>query len=145
MANFDGTDEYFDSRDAIERIAELTAEWEEGANYGESEPTITASDYSLSENDWEAYLGPDGAAELVALLALQEEADGVIADWKHGETFYTWEAFVDHCRGLAVDCGYLPSEVPGWIENNIDWDGVAEDLSDDYTEFEFRGTTYYAR
>lgn len=27
MANFDGTDEFFDSREVIERIAELTAEF----------------------------------------------------------------------------------------------------------------------
>lgn len=51
------------------RIAELTSQWEEGANYGETEPTHCAEDYALSEEDWAAYLGAEGAAEIVRLIA----------------------------------------------------------------------------
>ena len=56
-----------------ERIAELTAAWEEGANYGESEPTVRASDYALTEDDYRAYLSDDEAAEIVALTEQQAE------------------------------------------------------------------------
>lgn len=56
-----------------DRIAELTAEWEEGANYGEAEPTHRAADYMLSEDDWAAYLGTEGAAEIVALIQQRED------------------------------------------------------------------------
>ena len=56
-----------------ERIAELTAAWEEGANYGETGPTVYASDYALSEDDWRAYLSEDEVAEIVALIERQAE------------------------------------------------------------------------
>lgn len=56
-----------------ERIAELTAEWEEGANYGEAEPTHRAADYALSEDDWAVYLGTEGAAEIVALIQRRDD------------------------------------------------------------------------
>lgn len=144
MASFDGTDAFFDSREVIERIAALTAEWEEGANYGETEPTQVASDYALSEDDWAAYLGEDGAAEIVALLALQEEAEGYISDWQYGETFYTWDALVEYTEELVNEC-YTTGELPSWVTNHIDWEAVTEEVKVDYTEFEFRGTTYYAR
>ena len=57
-----------------ERIAELTAAREEGANYGElPEYHVRASDYALSEDDWRAYLSDDEAAEIVALIERQAE------------------------------------------------------------------------
>lgn len=69
-----------------ERIAELTAAWEEGANYGETGPTVYASDYALSEDDWRAYLSEDEAAEIVALIEKaenQERAEQIAARvWK---------------------------------------------------------------
>ena len=56
-----------------ERIAELTAAWEEGANYGElPEYHVRASDYALSEDDWRAYLSDDEVAEIVALIEKAE-------------------------------------------------------------------------
>jgi len=60
MANFDGTDDYFDSREVIERIAELEA---------------------TEVIDRE----PEDQDELDALYALQEEAEGYISDWEYGE------------------------------------------------------------
>lgn len=58
-----------------DRIEELAREWEEGANYGEAHPTVSASDYALSRDDWAAYLGEDGADEITALLALKTPYD----------------------------------------------------------------------
>ena len=59
-----------------ERIAELTAAWEEGANYGElPEYHVRASDYTLSEDDWRAYLNDDEAAEIVALIEKAENQE----------------------------------------------------------------------
>ena len=57
-----------------ERIAELTAAWEEAVNYGElPEYHARASDYTLSEDDWKAGLNDDEAAEIVALIERQAE------------------------------------------------------------------------
>lgn len=136
MANFDGTDEYFDSREVIERIAELTAEFIDATD---SDP----ADY-MSEDDWAYGLGEDGAAEIHALLTLQEEAEGYIPDWQYGETFYTWEGLIQYAEETVNEC-YTSGDLPSWVTNHIDWEGVAEEIKVDYTEFEFRGTTYYAR
>lgn len=57
-----------------ERIAELTAAWEDAVNYGElPEYHARASDYTLSEDDWGAGLNDDEAAEIVALIERQAE------------------------------------------------------------------------
>lgn len=57
-----------------ERIAELTAAWEDAVNYGAApEDHSRASDYSLSEDDWKVGLSDDEAAEIVALIERQAE------------------------------------------------------------------------
>lgn len=137
MANFDGTDAYFDSREVIERIAELEAEFVDATD---SDPADI-----MSQDDWAFGLGGDGALEMVSLLELQEEAEGYISDWQYGEMFYTWDALVNYTEELVSECGYLSPETPSWITNNIDWEAVTKEVKVDFTEFEFRGTTYYAR
>ena len=44
---------------------------------------------------------------------------------------------------LLSDTGYFPADLPGWIV--IDEEETASNMREDYTGFEFRGTTYYAR
>lgn len=137
MANFDGTDAFFDSRDVIERIAELTAEWEEttGDNF---------EDYTLSEEDLQAGLSDYDAHELAALLILQDEAVGQIEDWQYGETFHTHDSLVEYTQEI-VNESYTNNDLPSWVTDHIDWEAVTDEVKADYTEFEFRGTTYYAR
>lgn len=52
--------------EADDRIAELTAAWEDATG-------DTAADYVLSEDDWKAGLSDDEAAEIVALIEQQAE------------------------------------------------------------------------
>lgn len=132
MADFDGTDDYFDSRDVIERIAELELLAE---TMNDDEETDDARAEAYDEYDAEEYN---------ALIALQEEADGTISDWQYGEMFYTWDALVEYTEELVNEC-YTTGELPSWVTNHIDWEEVTEEVKVDYTEFEFRGTTYYAR
>lgn len=136
LSNFDGSDEFFDSRDVIARIEELTEEWEEvtGEDFDE---------YSLSVDDYMNGLSEDDAVELEALINLREEATGVIPDFEHGETFIHEDSFTDYAKELVTDTGYISADLPDWIE--IDWEATAENIKVDYTEFEFRGETYYAR
>lgn len=136
MANFDGTDAYFDSREVIERIAELEAEFVDATD---SDPADI-----MSQDDWAFGLGEDGALEMVSLLELQEEAEGYISDWQYGEMFYTWDALVEYTEELVNEC-YTTGELPSWVTNHIDWEEVTKEVKVDYTGFEFRGTTYYAR
>lgn len=53
--------------------------------------------------------------------------------------------FTDYCKELVTDCGYLPRDLPGFIENNINWDGVADDLKADYSEVTLDGENYWHR
>lgn len=132
MANFDGTDEFFDSREVIERIAEL-----------ELLAETMSDDEETEEARAEAYEEYD-ADEYAALIALQDEAKGYISDWEYGETFISDDYFETYAEELAYDIGAVDREA-SWPLNRINWSDAAEDLKIDYTEFEFRGTTYYAR
>lgn len=51
--------------------------------------------------------------------------------------------FTDYCMEMLEDCGDLLSEMPWYIV--IDRGATAENLKADYSEVEFRGTTYLYR
>lgn len=130
MADFSTTPDYFDSREVIERIAELELEY--GPEDGDSIDTIHTE--KMSEDEQEEY---------AALLALAEEAEGNVTDWEYGETFIHEDYFEDYAEESIVDCGYIPADLPSWIV--IDWKETADNLKEDYGTYSFRGETYYAR
>lgn len=39
----------------------------------------------------------------------------------------------------------MPKELPWYIANHIDWDGVADELKADYTSIDYDGVTYWVR
>ncbi len=127
MANFDGHDDIIDSREIIERIEELEAE-------------ATNEDGDI---DAELLL-PEDAEEYAALILLREDAES-LADWHHGETLIHEDYFTQAMKELCEDTGLLPDNLPWWLEDNINWDGVADNLRADYTDFQFRGAIYWAR
>ena len=114
-------DDVIDSRDVIERIGVLEIEREDDG------------------------LTPNEAAELDALRALAEEAEQYAEDWRYGTTLIHESYFTEYCRDLVSDIGDIPANLPSYIEDNIDWDGVADDLKVGYTEVEFDGVTYLVR
>lgn len=126
---FDGTDDFFDSREVIERIEELEAIGTETNSEGTEFDADRLCDEFRGEYD--------------ALIELRDNAEDYIADWEHGEVFISEFSFTDHMMELLSDVGYLPSDLPGWIV--IDREATADNMKADYTEFEFRGTAYYAR
>lgn len=130
MANFDGHDDIIDSREIIERIEEI----ESDATFIQDEE----GEFTL------ALLDSDTREEYDALIALREDAES-LADWHYGETLIHENYFTQAMRELCKDVGFIPHDLPGFIEHSIDWDGVADDLRADYTDFEFRGSTYWAR
>lgn len=71
-----------------------------------------------------------------ALVSLSGSTNGYLIAEDH---------FEDYCRELVSDIGDLPSEVPSYISNNIDWSGIADDLRVDYTSYELDGQTYLLR
>ena len=82
--------------------------------------------------------------ELKPIKNFAEDGEGY-GDWENGETLIRESYFVDYAKELVQDIGDLPQELPAYIENNIDWDGVANDLLIDYTSLDFEGETYYMR
>lgn len=120
-------DDVIDSRDVIERIEELQEERD------------------AYEEDGSGTWGEDDAAELASLEALQDEAEGYSEDWRYGATLIRDSYFVQYCRELVKDIGDIPSDLPSYLANNIDWQGVADDLRVDYTEVDFDGVTYLIR
>jgi hypothetical protein len=133
MADLDGTDEFFDSRDVIERIEELTAEWNDATEHDSEE-------FHMSEDDWAVGLGEGGAAEIVALLAFRGQFG---SEFEDGITFILESDFENYARDLLQDIGELPRDIPDYIV--IDWEATADNLSVDYSEVEFRGETYLYR
>lgn len=116
MNDFSSTPDYFDSREAIERIAELQSKMDDNPHCEECadfEYNIEA----LDEGEQEEYN---------ELMALSEEAEGQVADWLHGEMFIREDKFTDYVEELLKDTGYLPADLP-------------------YTEVTFRGVTYLVR
>lgn len=135
MANFDGTDDFFDSREVIERIEALTGEYIDATD---SDPADI-----MSLDDWRAGLTDDDANELFALLEFRDAAE-CVSDWHYGETFIRdGKPFTDYVEELLTDCGYISADFPAWIE--INWESTAANVQVDYTDFEFRGATYWAR
>lgn len=131
------TADVIDSRDVIARIEYLKDSWDE-AEEDDHE------DYVLSEDDWAVHLGEEDAHELVALIALADEAEGYAPDWFYGETLINEDYFEDYARELAEDIGAIDRDAP-WPLRHIDWEAAASELLIDYTGVDYDGTTFYIR
>jgi hypothetical protein len=145
----DNSQDVIDSRDIISRIEELEEEKEEFIVNESSIPEEkspswgeVAESQGDEESKWDE---TEEGEELKALLAVQEEAEGYCPDWKYGASLIRESFFTQYCKDLTKEIGGLPKEIPGYIENNINWDGVAEDLQADYTSVDFDGVTYWVR
>jgi len=126
-----------DSLDVIADIAALKEEWDRTLGEDHTDFAI------LSEDDWAAGLGEDGARELVALEEFAEQGAG-FDDWEHGAQLIHEDDFAEFAEELVTDLGYLDT-VPGWIKYHIDWEEVADELKEDYSAIDFDGVTYYIR
>jgi hypothetical protein len=118
-------DEVIDTRDIIDRIAELEAQRDD-------EDVPQGERLTDEERD-----------ELQALTALAESAEGYLPDWKYGETLVRDDYFTEYTKELLKECGYIPDDFPDWIE--VDWEKTAENVQADYTELDFAGVTYWGR
>lgn len=115
---FDFNADVFDSRDVIDRIAYL-----ETCDYAD--------------------LTDEEKQELDDLREFADDAQSV-PDWQYGETFIADHYFENYARELATDIGAI-NEDAGWPNSYIDWEAAADALRIDYTGFELRGNTYWAR
>ena len=72
------------------------------------------------------------------------ELENNISEFWYGETMVPEDEFTEYAQQLAEDVGYIGPDT-SWPFNHIDWESAADELRDDYTEFEWRGQTYLAR
>lgn len=65
--------------------------------------------------------------------------------FEYGITLIPENDFEDYCEEFCNDVGYIDKDMPDLIKNNIDWEGVASDMKQDYSEIEFRRNNYLFR
>ena len=144
MEPITNTQDIIDSRDIIKRVDELEEAFDTCPHCGEG---ILAEE-SIKTNkcpDCEQELLEDGEKdELETLKSIVDQAEGY-GDFEPGEGLIHEDYFTDYCQELCTDVRYLPADLPEFIENNIDWDGVAGEIRQDYTEIDFDGVSYFMR
>jgi hypothetical protein len=147
-------DEVCDSRDVIEYLdfleSDIISEYEDYFSEEISEGTKEyidredILDLETSEKEFfESYR--EDILEYMALRDFVNEAEGYSPDFNYGATIISWDHFEEYARELVEEIGDLPKGLPAYIENNIDWEGVADDIKQDYTGIDFDGRTYYIR
>lgn len=133
-AEISNTDDIIDSRDVIERLAELREELKNDAS----------GEVLFSEDPNErAILRDEARAALDSLVNLAEQGE-TFADWEHGEALIRDSYFEDYAAELAEDIGAISPDA-GWPAHCIDWERAARELRMDYTSVEFDGVTYWGR
>ena len=116
--SIDWCDDVLDSREIVERLAEL-AEAEDAGELDECEP-----------------------AELALLRRVDAEGRDYCEDWEYGVTLVRDSYFQDYAMELADDLGMLPKEHT-WPISCIDWEQAARELRMDYTSIEAGGVTWW--
>jgi hypothetical protein len=106
--------------------------------------TDTFEDIRFEEEEIESWK-EDWFTELEVIEAINDLENSVGSEWSYGVTLINEDDFEDYCKELIEEIGDLPSDLPSYISNNIDWSGVADDLRVDYAEVDFRGETYLFR
>lgn len=143
MADIDNTQDILDIRDIFERIEELEEE-KESALEG-LDPSKYGNRRCKKWREWED--SPE-FEELKNLEDFVSEFCGYggnerwRGDW-YPVTLIRDDYFEDYTEELLKDCGYLPNDLPSWIE--IDWGKTADNVKVDYTSGEFDGVTYWGR
>lgn len=146
MKNIDNTQDLMDSRDIIKYLEEITEERNELQDQ---------LDEVLTDDEDNHVLIADIREELEPLIeeveSLQDfcnEADNC-ADWSYGEAVIHEDYFTEHTKQIIEDCYEMPEGFNNgqWPWNNLemDWEGAAEDLKQDYREIDWDGTTFFVR
>lgn len=122
---------YLDTRDLDSELTELI---DRDNDYNEAvEDGEDVTDYE-----------PLTEAEQERKSALESLQDEIGSEWTYGATMIPVDDFEDYARELAEDTGAI-SDNANWPANCIDWEKAADELSQDFTEIDFDGESYYVR
>ena len=72
------------------------------------------------------------------------ELEDEITEFPFGETLIPNDDFTEYCKDMVEDC-YNLKDVPDFIKDNINWEGVASDLGVDYSNVTYQGVSYLVR
>lgn len=98
--------------------------------YGFADEFCTLSDLNDIAERLER-LEDDDAEKLEALAEVMDDLDEIESAW-NDSYFIADTTGEDYAQELCYECGYLPSkELPWWISDHIDWNGVFRELSAD--------------
>lgn len=111
------TDDTIDSRDIIERLAELEDQCE------------------LSYLDYDEY------EEYAALYSIAEECEDIASDWLYGEQLIRRPYFEQYMDEMIEYCYELPKDMPYWMSIKLDYNA----LEQDYSSVDFDGVEYLIR
>ena len=82
--------------------------------------------------------------ELEELKALKDEVSNNSDEgFEYGIQVIHEDDIDEHLHELLIDCGYIPKDLPSWIE--IDWQATYDNMKQDYSELELNGNTFYVR
>lgn len=152
------TRDVFDTRDLIEYKEHLESEilseyqsWAENHNEGKDEEQeeleIPYDFEDIEFIDEEAFTSTcnELIEEYESIKEFCDELENYCSDFTYGESVIHEDYFEEYVEEFCRDVGFLPNDIPAFLENNINWEGVADDLKIDYAEVEYRGETYYIR
>ena len=136
-----------DTRDLAERREALKQEildsfLENFPHY--EEMTESFEDIRFEEEEIESWK-EDFEDELKEIEEIDDIETELGSEFEYGVTLVDVDEFTDYCEELVSDIGDLPKDLPSYIANNIDWEGVAEDLKVDYSEVTYQGSNYLGR
>lgn len=136
-----------DTRDLAEHREELKQEildsfLENFPHY--EEMTESFEDIRFEEEEIESWK-EDFEDELKEIEEIDDIENELGSEFEYGVTLIDVDDFTDYCEELVSDIGDLPKDLPSYLANNIDWEGVAEDLKVDYTEVTYQGNSYLGR
>lgn len=156
----------FDSRDLIEyrdylsnQLVELWNEYRstfesnvsdftgEEFNADDVNDILGTSGFEYADDAQELYYSfnevyEDEIKEYTNINSFCEDLGGS-PDFAYGEGIIHEGYFTNYCKDLLEDTGYIPKDLPSWIE--IDFEATAGNMMSDYTEAQYEGDTYYIR
>ena len=132
---------YIDTRDLIEERDNLKEQILDDFNdrFNTELESFDEIGTYLDDDDFKSYW-EDEYQQIEAINEIEDEVGGEFED---GCLLIEEDYFEDHVEDMLVDCGYIPKDLPSWIE--IDWEATAENVKQDYSELEYKGDTYYFR
>jgi hypothetical protein len=133
-------EDILDSRDIDAKIEEFESEFNSRMD---TLKESSGEELEVAEEDFENWLD-ENMDEFVSLLAFREEAEQYTSEWKYGATIINDDFFEDYAKQLAEDIGAIDWS-QSWPLTCIDWAEAANQLKQDYAEFDFDGNTYYVQ